>query len=410
MNLISKIQEKINSRRVMVTLSFVGLYLLSSGISLVAFSYLKGDPQFVNISGSLDEVRSKLSLDLPRTEECPINGKKFTTIEKNIWESRRPITAVIENHLDSRPQSGLSKADVIYEYVAEGGITRFLGVFYCGSAASDVRIGPIRSARTYGIHLAGEYGDAPLFVHSGGANNICRTCPRGEKPRGDVAKEVDAFSLLAELGWRYANGNALDAGTNAGFPEVWRDYERIPGVATEHTYMGSTDKLYTLGEERGFGFKNADGEPWNKSFKAFRFANNVENGGNTKKISFEFWSNKGDYDVVWEYEAGSNQYLRSTGGKRHTDLDNKEQLRTNNVVIQLTKEEGPVDRESHMFYEVIGRGKALIFQNGNAIEGSWEKSSLPARTRFYDKSGAEISFVRGPIWIEIVPDGNTIDY
>jgi len=77
--------------------------------------------------------------------------------------------AMIENHLDSRPPSGLSRADVIYEAVAEGGITRFLTVFYCGVASEDVRIGPIRSARIYFLDFASEYGDKPLFVHQGGA-------------------------------------------------------------------------------------------------------------------------------------------------------------------------------------------------------------------------------------------------
>jgi hypothetical protein len=90
----------------------------------------------------------------------------------------------------------------VYEVVAEGGITRFLSVFYCGVSAEDTKIAPIRSARVYLINWAAEYGKNPTFVHVGGANNICKNCPGGVKPAGDVSKEVDAFKMLDTLGWR----------------------------------------------------------------------------------------------------------------------------------------------------------------------------------------------------------------
>lgn len=408
---LSDMKQKLSSKKIMVFVSFLGLYLLTAGISLAIFTFLKHEPSFSLTSGSLDEARSKISETLPKTEECPINGDKFTKIERDIWDKRRPITAVIENHLDSRPPSGLSRADVVYEYVAEGGITRFLSVFYCNAAAGDVRIGPIRSARVYAIKEAAEYADAPLFVHSGGANNICKDCPGGVKPRGTVTKEVDAFSLLAELGWRFASGNALDAGTNAGYPEVWRDYERIPGAASEHTFMGSTDKLNEVGTERGFGFKNADGEAWNKNFIPWGFVDGASAASpNASEISFEFWDSMADYDVKWNYDQSNNSYGRMNGGKEHIDLDTKEQLSAKNVVVQFVEEKGPVDKEHHMYYEVIGSGDALIFQNGSVIEGTWKKSSITARTKFLDKKGAEIPFVRGRAWIELIPKGNKINY
>ena len=405
----SKISKIFNSKGFMIALSFVGLYLLSTGISWAIFSYLKGEPNLRLSSGGIAGEREKIA-SLPKTEECPMNGAMYTEPEEIIWMNRRPITAAIENHLDSRPQSGLSKADIVYEVVAEGGITRFLTVFYCGASAQDVRIGPIRSARIYLINWATEYGDAPLFVHVGGANNICGNCPGGIKPRGDVAKEVLALEELINLGWRHSKGNALDAGANAGFPVVWRDYERIPGAATEHTYMGSTDKLYELGIERGFGFKG-NNEDWNKNFVGWKFADESPLGNpKASQISFEFWSNKPSYDVTWKYDKQGNIYKRENGGKPHMDMDSNEQLSAKNVVIQFVDEKGPVDKEGHMFYTTIGEGDAIIFQNGDVIEGSWEKSSQNARTKFFDNSGKEIGFVRGVIWIEAIPNGNEIEY
>src|SRR3972149_3172416 len=67
----------------------------------------------------------------PKTEECPLNGAYYSQTQRQQWEKRRPLGVMVENSVDARPQSGLSKADVIFEAVAEGGITRFLSVFYC---------------------------------------------------------------------------------------------------------------------------------------------------------------------------------------------------------------------------------------------------------------------------------------
>lgn len=409
----TKIERLIGSNKSMLIMGLVGMYLLSTGISLAAFSLfgkgstgVSGPSVNINIPGI---NKPKLKTDQPRTEMCPINGLLYTKAEKAVWEKRRPITAVIENHEDSRPQSGLSRADVTYEAVAEGGITRTLNVFYCG-IADDARIGPVRSARVYFVNWATEYGN-PLFVHVGGANNICSNCPGGIKPRGDIAPEVDALRLLTTLGWRYKNGNDMDGGTNVGYPTMWRDYERIPGAATEHTYMASTDKLAEEAERRGFAAIGADGIAWDKNFVPWKFGKDSPLSSPTAtNISFEFWSNKPDYNVEWKYDSKDNKYLRFNGGEAHVDMDNKEQLSAKNVVIALTKERGPVDKEGHMFYTTIGTGKMLLFQNGDVVVGTWSKLNAKSRTIFKDDKGKEILFVPGRIWIETVPDGNEINY
>ncbi|KKU12366.1 MAG: hypothetical protein UX19_C0002G0073, partial [Candidatus Woesebacteria bacterium GW2011_GWA1_45_8] len=120
------ISKLIFGKKFMVVVSFLGLYLLSAGVSMAVFSFLAKEPSFDGgLGDGLAGSRGRIA-DLPKTEECPINGGMFSKVEREIWESRRPITAMLENHADSRPASGLSKADVIYEAVAEGGITRFL--------------------------------------------------------------------------------------------------------------------------------------------------------------------------------------------------------------------------------------------------------------------------------------------
>ena len=399
-----------SSGKLMLIFSFLGLYLISTGTSWAVFSFLKEEP---SIPTATKEVRVKIDPSLPKTEECPINGQKYSKPEREVWEERRPITAIIENHLDSRPPSGLSKADVVYEAVAEGGITRFLSVFYCGASAQDIKIAPIRSVRVYYIDWAIEYGKEPLFVHIGGANNVCNNCPGGVKPRGDVAPEVDAFNVLTKIGWRNGQyGNDLDGGTNVGAPVIVRNQYRLGNKSTwEHSVEGSTDKVFDEGKKRGFAYKNFQGVKWTDFFESWKFSDDKPiKDPSYEEIFFEFWRNKSDYNVSWRYDRDSNLYYRFNGGNKHIDFETKEQLSAKNIVIQFVKEKGPVDREGHMFYQTTGKGEALIFQNGDLIKGSWKKSTQLSRTRFYDEKDNEVSFVRGPIWIEAVPAGNKINY
>lgn len=401
-NLLQKAKVFLSTKSAVVALSFFGLYLLSTGVSLAIFSFLKGTGEEIT-SSDIKKGRSRINLDLPKTEECPLNGAKFSKVEREIWEARRPLTAVIENHADSRPPSGLSKADVIYEIVAEGGITRFLGVYYCNTAAEEVKIAPVRSARIYFIDYAAEYGDKPIFMHVGGANNYSGS--------GDTARDVRALETLEVVGWRVARGNDFDTTYDSGFPVFWRNYERLEHpVATEHTMMASLDAAYEEAEKRGLGAKDKKGIAWDKNFVSWKFTDDKPGSATATNISFAFWDNKPDYNVRWEYDAGNNRYLRFNNGSAHIDLENKEQLFAKNVVILFAKERGPVDRNAHMFYTTTGIGKALVFQNGESIEGTWEKDSRLKRTKFLEGSGREISFVRGTIWIEVVPNGNKVSY
>ena len=401
--MLKKLSNFFSSKNFLIVATFLGLYLFSAGASWAIFSYFGGGSQSSLLSG-LGESRSRINLDLPRTETCPLNGGMFTKIESDIWESRRPIAVIIENHADSRPQSGLSKADVVYEAVAEGGITRFLGIYYCGAAAEDVKVSPVRSARVYFIDWAAEYGLNPIFMHVGGANDFAGF--------GDTVKLAQALELLATLGWRYPGGNDFDTTYDSGFPIFWRDYERLDRpVATEHTMVASLDAAYDEAEDRGFNAEDPDGEMWDEDFTKWRFADDspVSNPSATD-ISFEFWSGKSDYDVIWKYDVDTNSYLRENDGSKHVDHETGEQLAAKNVVILFVKEKGPVDINKHMLYTTTGEGEALIFQNGEVIEGTWEKDTRTDRTKFVDEDGKEVSFVRGPIWIEAVPAGNTIDY
>ena len=404
--MLEKVTEVLSSKKLIVVLGFLGLFLLSTGTSWAVFSYLV-KPQTTSLTtdgSSLEQSRSKISLELPKEEECPINGEKYTKAEKDIWSQRRPIATMVENHADSRPPSGLSRADVIYEAVAEGGITRFLAIFYCGAAAEDIKVAPVRSARVYFIDWASEYGDKPIFMHVGGANDYSGF--------GDTAREARALELLQTLGWRVSKGNDFDTTYDSGFPIFWRNYERLGRpVATEHTMMASLDAAYEEAQKRGFSAKDEDGVAWDESYVKWRFADGAPNQTpDAGKISFGFWSNKPEYDVEWNYDSSQNRYLRKNGGQEHKDLDTDSQLSAKNVVIMFVRERGPVDNNKHLLYTTIGEGRALIFTNGTVIEGTWEKDSRQSRSKFLNKSGAEVAFTRGTIWIEAIPLGKEVEY
>jgi len=255
------------------------------------------------------------------------------------------------------------------------------------------------------------YGNKPLFVHWGGANNICNNCPGGIKTKGDIDPRVDSYKLLEKIGWvngRY--GNDMNGATNTGYPALFTDDRRM-NLATEHQKVGSIDKLYEEATKREFGYEDSEGNAWDENFKSWKFIE--EKALSTPKYSsvkFNFWDSMSGYDVEWKYDQAKNTYFRFNGGLEHKDLENGEQLVAKNVAIVYAKEEGPVDKEHHMLYTVTGEGKALVFQNGDAIEGKWKKTTANDRLKFVDSEGVEIPFVKGQIWIEVLPVGNEVNY
>lgn len=388
-------------------LSFIiaglGLYLLSTGISYAAFKYLGVEAPGIISPLPVEEGRARIDPAAPKTEACPLTGEMFSKAERAIWEKRRPLGIMIENHADSRPQSGLSKADIVYEAVAEGGITRFLAIYFCRASAEDVLVGPVRSARTYYLDWVSEYADYPLYAHVGGANNFDGSGTTNIKAR--------ALEQIADYGWNLYNDLS---GTSISFPTYWRDYERLPGVATEHTMYSTTDKLWAEAEKRGLTQTDEEGNPWNKNFVSWKTKEEAAEGerGNTAEIDFSFWTGEiqAPYKVRWNYDRAQNLYLRLNGDQPHQDLNNEQQLTAKVVVVLFSRETGPVDAHKHLLYQTTGKGQALIFQDGQVTKGTWEKEDRTERTLFSDQSGEEISFNGGPLWIEVLPVGNKVNY
>lgn len=402
---------------------YFSTYLVFSFVSFLTFAKLMPVTSKSTVSpveqktNDVAKVPGVLSFEGPKTEICPLNGEKFTKEEKEIWSTRRPLTVMIENHLDSRPQSGLSNADIVYEAVAEGGITRFMGVFYCNAvkgASNKYDVGPVRSARTYFLDLASEYADYPLYTHVGGANCSAVKDPVTGRQIGPCTtnKKALAIEQIAEYGWNNQGTWGDLSQFSLPYKVCRREPERIgPDTAMEHTMYCSTKELWNTAADRGLTNETvAKKNSWDKNYKAWKFTASETPATTASKISFDFWSGYKDYSVVWNYDLTTNVYLRENGGKVHTDLNTQKQISAKNIVVQFVKEQRSVDEHLHNLYEVIGSGKGLLFQNGVKSEITWSKASRTARTVFKDGSGKEVNFIPGQIWIEILPLNTEVSY
>ncbi len=381
-----------------VVIVSVLIFLFSFSVSFWVFSRETSSNIVDPLAGdnkSNKNVENTINPGESKTEECPINGEMLTKTQRERWEKRRPLGIMVENHKEARPQSGLTSADVIYEAVAEGGITRFLTIFYCKDAS---HVGPVRSARVYFLALVRGYGDKPLYAHVGGANT--------DGP-------ADALGLIEKIGWsRYNDLNQF----SVPFPYFWRDYDRLKGRATEHTVYTSTSKLWKYAaEKRNLTNVDSKGVPWDKDFEKWSFMDDpkVSERGDINKVSFGFWNNfSGAYDVSWLYNKENNSYKRINGGKPHLDRNNNKQITAKNVIIVFSQQRSANDgyEGGHLLYTLTGYGNGLAFQNGNVTKITWKKPTVSSRMKFYNTLGKELSIVRGQVFVEILPIGNKVTY
>lgn len=376
----------------------ISLYLISTGLSFAMFRYVRASSQ-AGLPGDQSQDQNHFVIDpsLPRTEPCPLNGKLYTKQEREIWEGRRPLAVMVENHAEARPQSGLSSADVVYEAVAEGGITRFLAIYYCAVAAQPVNISPVRSARTYYLPWVLEY-DA-LYNHVGGAGR-CND-PTVDN-RAKALCQIDTYKIkdMDQFG--------------ISFPTCYRNYDRLDHtVATEHTMVCVTDKLYDLAKQRGWTNVDGKGIPWDASFDPYSFKDDAKGTQRGASMSASFVAWKGYeslYGVRWEFDPATNSYQRYNGGVLQTDLESGQVLSAKAVVILFAREIGPVDEHVHLLYNNIGVGEGIILQDGQVVKITWRKPQRTSRTTFYDSANKEVQFNRGQLWIEMLPIGTEVTY
>lgn len=387
------------NKKLLILLSII-VFLIAAGASYILFSKHTVNPeeQTANSNpsnlGKVTNDYDALEFDpnLPKTETCPLTGVKYGKEQEEWWSTHRPLGVMIENEIDARPQSGINAADVTYETLAEGGITRTLNVFYCQDAGI---VGPVRSARTYFLDWISEYGNSPLYAHVGGAN---------------TPGPANALGQIGTYGWN--NYNDMNQ-FSIGFPVFYRDETRQGHeVATEHTMYSVTTKLWDVAKSRGLTNVDKNGTSWDSIFVPYKFADApaMSDRPSSQIISIP-WSGP-DYSVKWTYNQKDNLYYRDNGGIPHIDRDTDKQLTTSNIIILFQTQQNADDgyeNNEHLLYGTTGTGDALVFENGKEIKATWSKSNRTDRTIINDLNGNEITFTVGKLWFEILAVGAEVD-
>ncbi|HSX40730.1 MAG TPA: DUF3048 domain-containing protein [Candidatus Saccharimonadales bacterium] len=376
-------------KKIIFLVLVVGVFAVSFGGAYLFFSKAVAPSKTSYFPAQKTANGEAFDPNLPKTEPCPLNGALYSTQQRDWWQKHRPLGVMIENHEDARPQSGLSSADIVYEAVAEGAITRFLTVFYCNDAPY---VGPVRSARTYFVDFLSEYGPAPLYAHVGGANS--------EGP-------ANALGQIEEYGW--ANYNDLSE-FSIGCPVFCRIENRNGvTVATEHTMYSSTSKLWDYAaKSRQLTNVDKSGKNWDMGFVPYTFKDDAPLADRpaSQTIRLEFWPQYSQYAVDWTYDRVNNVYLRSNGGKAHLDRNTNKQIAAKNIVVLWMQESNANDgyeNNLHLLYGDKGTGKAVIFMDGKQTTGTWKKQDRKSHLYIYDANGAQVKFDRGLIWFEVLP-------
>lgn len=304
----------------------------------------------------------------------------------------------------ARPQAGLTEAGVVFEAIAEAGITRFAAIYQNPEAAI---IGPVRSLRTYYLEW-----DTPFdctIVHAGGAG--------------------DALSAVRSGGYRDMDEdyNYMYRGTYG--ERLWNN------LFTTSAYLKqfNADHGYNSSDIKGFArLTPAESEAERASESAAeKLSITTPTTKNTSEVSVPVptialnlggWA---DFNVNYNYDADSNTYLRSydsgaahlvyncaaedLGERNPEDVCTLTQMAPSVVVAMMVQE----SRASDNYHENItttGSGEAYVFQNGTVIEGKWQKSSAAEQIKFTDKSGSEIKLAPGQTFITAVPNYGSVAY
>lgn len=276
----------------------------------------------------------------------------------------RPALVVkVENAPVSRPQSGLDLADLVYEEIVEGGITRFLAVFH--STDADL-VGPVRSVRPSDPDIAAAFGG--LFAYSGG-----------------IPRFLDALRKTPGIS---------DVGVDVLGEGPDKPYSRRPGRPAPNNLYTSTPKVYAKAPPRANRppARFADFLPAGQPFAATGAAPAVN-----------LTATVGTTRVVFDYDPASRTYRRTglvEGGGAVAPA---------NVIVQFTRyqetEETDLTNATVEKATTVGSGDALILAGGMAVRGRWSRPSASTYTTYTDANGAPIRLLPGRTWVELARTG-----
>lgn len=344
--------DGISRRAQIITLVITAVVFIA--VVLGGFMMLKPKNALLSVSGSHKKSAAGGITTVP---------SNLTGLQVDPSINQRPVIGVmVENSRDARPQSGLDQAGVVFEALAEGGVTRFLALFQDNQTGY---IGPVRSARPYYIQWC--QGFDCDYAHVGGSP--------------DALNSIKAWNIR-DLNQFYGGSYFTRVGNRKAPHNVYTGIDRLTAFADSKHYGASS---YT-----GFSRLIKAGKPV---------------AGQTAATAIDLNYHSSTYNVHYDYDASSNSYKRSEGDAPHIVVDHNGasvQLAPKVVVamaIPLTR--GALDASGAYYsnYQVVGSGECDVFQNGTVTHGTWNKPSATAQITFTDDNGKAIKLNPGQTWL-----------
>lgn len=294
----------------------------------------------------------------PPKFNCPLDG---TPVPNRAAADKRPIVVQVDNAPGARPQSGLSQADIVYEEMAEGDVTRFSAIFACREVNP---IGPVRSARLIDLELVPEYN--ALLSNSGSSEGVTAALESSpDVPNINHSSYSEAY---------------------------WRADDR----AAPHDLMSSTEGLRQAAAAAGI--------PITAAIPSLTFKDDTPAPA-VKSIGVRY---SAIVDINYQYDAGSNSWLRFLDGEPHEDAATGKQLAVRNVIMQYTDvTESGIEEDAGgsmgLIFGLTGTGRVQIFRDGAVYEGTWKRDSKNQVTSYLDAAGKPIPLNRGLTFVQVVP-------
>lgn len=333
--------------------SVLGLLLIGGGVG--AYFLLNQPVKEEPIVKTVEEPKPE-----PVRYYSPLTGNEVPTIEA----TQQATTAImIENSPDARPQSGIKDSGVVFEAIAEGGITRFLVVY---QEQKPQIIGPVRSVRAYYVDWLAAFNAS--VAHVGGS-----AAALAEVRNGNY-RDIDQFF----------NGSSYYRATDRYAPHnVYTTFERLDALNAKKGYTTSTFTGFTRKDSIASTAPNATNVTINVSSAPFNSS--------------------------YAYNPTTNTYDRSQGGGPHLDRESG-QVSPRVVIAMRVTQSTVMEDGLRTSINAIGSGTAYIFQDGTVQEVTWNKASKASQIVFTDEQGKDVPLARGQTWITAVPNGKDISW
>ncbi|WP_163970953.1 DUF3048 domain-containing protein [Oceanobacillus halotolerans] len=331
----------------------------------------------VGCSGEEEGQEKDAKDNKPREEEQPEKTEPVEETFENVYPltgigtnedvNNRIVSVMINNHTKARPQTGLSKADIVFEILAEGRITRFLAMFQ--SELPDV-VGPVRSAREYYFDLANRYN--ALYVYHGAAGFI--------------------DNMIVNRGIEFLNGAQYD---NDGHLFKRESFRQAP-----HNSYLLTDAVYEVAEQKGYDTTN--------TYDALPFLDDDEmaniSGNDANHVEIVYSDNPMEI-VEFDYDQDNEAYTRFNDREKTIELETEVPIQVENIFI-IEAHHQVIDDQGRRAINLEDGGNAYLVQQGKVQQLQWENQDGQI---IATKDGQPVGFVPGQTWVNVVPSSPGID-